>query len=132
MSQVLGKLLVITVCANLMACTTLHPVADWDPPAASATASSAKGLKPGDHIVVTTTANLTAELDFTRLTADALEGTIGKDKRIVEIPRNQIQGVERREVDALRTTGTVIGVTLTTLAILTTVALSAGGYPALY
>jgi hypothetical protein len=118
MSQVLGKLLVITACMSLAACTSLRPVTDWQSPVTTITPASGKGLKPGDQITVTTAAGLKAEMEFVTVTADAIEGVVGKDRKVVQIPRDQIHLVERQEVDALKTTGAVGAVVLGTFVTL--------------
>jgi hypothetical protein len=117
MIKVLAKAVVLTVCITQVACTTLRPVNDWQPPATSTQATGTTGLKPGDHITVTTTSQQ-AELQFTRLTADALEGTVGKDKAVVQIPRAEILHVERKEIDGLKTAGLIGAVALTTLLVI--------------
>jgi hypothetical protein len=114
-ARILEKLLVITVCASLMACTTLRSVPDWQTPPAPVQKAD-QGLKPGDKIIVTTTGNLKAELVFVALNTDMLQGT-GKDRKLMEIPRDQISLVERSEISALKTTGLVGGLALAVLII---------------
>lgn len=118
MIQILAKTLVLTVCTSLMACTTLRPVNDWQPPATSTQPSGATSLKPGDHITVTTKDKQKAELDFLALTADALEGTAGKDKQLVKILREKVYRVERKEIDGMKTAGLIGAVALSTFLVI--------------
>jgi hypothetical protein len=113
-ARILEKLLVITVCASLMACTTLRSVPDWQTPAAPVQKVD-QGLKPGDKLIVTTAGNLKAELAFVGLTTDTLQGTAGKDQKVVETSRDQIILVERREISAWKTTGLVATVVIVAL-----------------
>ena len=52
---------------------------------------------------------------FVTLTADALEGTAGKEKALMQIPRNQVQSVERRETSVAKTVTLVTSIVLLTL-----------------
>jgi hypothetical protein len=110
MIKIFAKTLVLTVCVTLMACTTLRPVAGWQSEQVGATAGNHHGLKPGDHITVTTTDNVTAEMEYVSLTADTLEGTVGKEKAVVQIPRDQVLDIERKEISALKTAGVALTV----------------------
>jgi hypothetical protein len=102
MTRILEKLLVITACVSLMACTTVRTVPDWQP----------QGLHSGDKLTVTTKGDFKSELVFVALTTDVLQGTVGKDKKPVEISRDQITQVERREISALKTTALIGAVVL--------------------
>lgn len=115
MNLVLRRLLVSILCINLTACTTLRGVPDWQPSAASASSTSLSGLKPGDRIVVTTAGNQSTKLVFVSLTTDSLEGRVGKNKPLVQIPRDQILLVERREFSMAKTAGLAAGVLLALL-----------------
>lgn len=118
------SLIVLTLCVSLAACTTWREVPRWQPTVESSRPTISPDLEPGDRITVTTTDGQKAEVVFVALTAEALEGTVGKDRQSVQIPRAQIVLVERREFSALKTTGLVASVLLVTLLALLAIALS--------
>ena len=127
MSVGLRRLFALTLCMTLAACTTLRDVPQWQPPAESSQPTLSTDLRPGDRITVTTTDGQKVEMVFVGLTADVLEGTVGKDERVVQVPRAQISHVERREYSAFKTTGLVVSVVLVALITVLAIGLSTGG-----
>jgi hypothetical protein len=97
MNKYVQWLAIIGGSVAMLACTVMQPLS-VDPPQLQ------HALKPGDQVEVTTTSG--QKLQFTVASADA-QGLHGGGQNIAY---NDIQGINRKEISAARTTWLVLGV----------------------
>jgi hypothetical protein len=121
MNPVFQRLILLVLCANLLACSTLQslPPAAWgavkgvSPPAGT---GSSGALQVGDKLVLATAQQARLVLRLTALQADALVGTNEADGSVLRVPSADIVSLQRQEIDVLRTALLVLaGVALVAL-----------------
>jgi hypothetical protein len=114
MRRTLQRLILLVLCASLLACTTLQslPPAAWGSPK-NAVQPASPGrlaeLQVGDKLVLATAQQARVVLRLTALQPDALVGTNDADNSAMRVPLADIVSLQRQEVDVLRTALLVLG-----------------------
>lgn len=102
MKRQLQLAVVLIACAAQIACTSLRVVADSQTSSASALASAEPPLAPKDVARITTTDGRQVELRITAIDAASITGLMDGTTDAVVIPVEQIQRIERSEVDGAK------------------------------
>lgn len=102
MQRYFRSMVVLVVCVAQIGCTSLRVVADGQAASASAMRSAEPPLAPKDVARITTTDGQQRELRVTAVDATAITGTTDASRDPVVIPIEQIQRIERNEVDGTK------------------------------
>lgn len=107
--QLVRRAGLMVLCAGLVGCTTVRPVALHQ-----AEASSAFGrkddLKPGDQITVQTSKGERLSMKVTALDAASIEGKVEGRSENLRLQNADLAEVQREESSPLKTTGLVTAV----------------------
>lgn len=90
-------IVLVPLVAMLMGCTSLRAVAP-------AEAVSAQTLRPGDEVVVTRRDAAVMKLTIVTVSPQRIEGTEVDTQRAVAVEMSDVERVERRSFDGMRTT----------------------------
>lgn len=102
MKRTLRLMVVLVTCLAQIACTTLRVVADGQAASASAIRSAEPALAPKDVALITTTDGKRQELRVISVDASSVTATTGGTTDTIVIPIDQIQRIERNEVDGTK------------------------------
>lgn len=102
MKRLIRLTVVVTVCLAQMACTSLRVVADGQAASSSALRSAEPPLAPKDVALITTTDGSRVEVRITAVDATSITGTADGSQEPVVIPIEQVQRIERSEVDGTK------------------------------
>lgn len=102
MKRLLQLAVVVLACLAQIACTSLRVVADSQAASASALGSAEPPVAPKDVARITTTDGRQLELRVTEIDATAITGITDGRTDAVIIPVEQIQRIERSEVDGTK------------------------------
>lgn len=128
----LQRWLILVLCSNLLACTTLQslPLTAWQASAAAghhasrSSAEAALKLKPGDKLVLATVQQAHLALQLTVLQDDALVGVNEVDNSVVHVPLADIVTLQRQQVDPIRTVLLVLAAVVLLVAVVNALAVS--------
>ncbi len=95
-------MVVFVTCLAQIACTSLRVVADGQGASASAMRSAEPPLAPKDVALITTTDGKKQELRVVSVDSSSITGTTDGAKEPIVIPIDQIQRIERSEVDGTK------------------------------
>lgn len=95
-------------CAAMVACTNLRVVADGSEASSNALRRPQPVLEPRDIAVITTADGQRIEMQVTSIDDRDVVGVVDNQAQPVRIPISQIQRVERRELDGVKTTLAVL------------------------
>ena len=93
---------VLVTCLAQIACTSLRVVADGQAASASAMRSAEPPVSPRDVALITTTDGKQQELRVSSIDSSSVTGTVDGSKDPIVIPIDQIQRIERSEVDGTK------------------------------
>jgi 3-phenylpropionate/cinnamic acid dioxygenase small subunit len=102
MKRLLQLAVVVLACLAQIACTSFRVVTDSQAASTSAMRSTEPPLAPKDVALITTTDGRQLELRVISVDANSATGTTDGSKEPTVIPVEQIQRVERSEVDGTR------------------------------
>lgn len=102
MKRVVRLAVVLLSCLALIACTSFRVVADSQAASASALSSTEPPLAPKDVALITTADGKRQELRVIAIDATSITGTTDGATDPVVIPIDQVQRIERSEVDGTK------------------------------
>src|SRR5471030_3239743 len=115
MMPVLKKILAVVLCVSMTACTSMHVVADGQAAVKQVGDARGDGLASGDTLRIVGYDGRKQILEFSRVENGALQGKIdGKDR---SIPLDQIERIEREQIDGAKTAGLVAVLVAATVAL---------------
>ncbi|MGE4049448.1 MAG: hypothetical protein AB7F38_00150 [Piscinibacter sp.] len=100
--RVLRLAVVVLACLAQIACTSFRVVADSQAASASALGSTEPPLAPKDVVLITTTDGKRQELRVIAIDANSITGTTDGATDPIVIPVDQVQRIERSEVDGTK------------------------------
>jgi hypothetical protein len=116
MIPVLKKMVALALCVSMAACTSMHVVADGPAAVTQVGDLRTDGLAGGDTLRIVGYDGHKQILEFKRIEHGALLGQVdGKD---CSIALDQVERIEREQIDAPKTTGLVVALTTLTLVLL--------------
>jgi hypothetical protein len=112
MHKLLSRTVAVFISINMIACTSLRAVPDWQTQNAAALPSERPLFKVGDEVRLGSQANNQTTLLLTAVDPDALTGIAPESKESVRIPLDQVTAVEVRRFDGVKTALLVVLVVL--------------------
>jgi hypothetical protein len=110
MKKILRRTLLAILAVSLAACSTISVVADTRSSSAAVADNSAKRLAPGDDLRLRLISGERVSLLLVSIESDALVGTTTFQGTPVRVPTSQIESIERKEFDAVKTTLLIVGI----------------------
>lgn len=100
----------LITCFCLAACSTVRVIADSRQAAAGLAAPGHGGLEVGDTVEVQTRDAQQMQLHITALDAQGMEGTVPRGLAPVRVAWSNVERIEERNIDGLKSTGLVVAV----------------------
>jgi hypothetical protein len=130
MHKLFSRTVAVLISINLIACSSLRAIPDWQAQNEAASPVERPLFKVGDEVRLGTQANKQTTLVLTAVDADALTGIDPASKESVRIPLDQVTTVDVRRFDGLKTALMVVLVVLGIVAVgLTQLSISPGVPP---
>lgn len=101
MEQIFKRGVVAVCCVAMLGCTHLQVVADGQ--GAVRTIAASEQIRGGEELTVATRDGKSQSMRFTKFEADELHGVVGSND--VRIKLDQIERIERREMDGTKSAG---------------------------
>jgi hypothetical protein len=108
MRPILCRLVVILSCTALLACTSMRTVVDRTAMPDSAPTSPGASLVSNDALTVTTRDGAKTQIHLTSATSEFIEGKQDSDQLARKFLLSDVDKVERREIDGVKTTFFVV------------------------
>lgn len=108
MRTILCRLVVILSCTAFTACTSMRTVVDRIATHESPPPIPGASLLPNDALTVTTRDGAKTQLHLTSATSEFIEGKQDTDQLVRKFSLSDIDRIERRELDGVKTTFLVV------------------------
>lgn len=102
---------------SLVACTSMRPVADLAETAGGAPRSAAERVRPQDELRITMRDGRQLDLIVSAASAETITGKSSDSAALFNVPAEQIQRIERRESDRMKTTWLAVTIGALLLAV---------------
>jgi predicted small secreted protein len=110
MKKILRRALLAILAVSLAACSTISVVADTRSSSAAVADISAKRLVRGDDLRLRLISGERVSLLLVSIEPDALVGTTTSLGAPVRVPTSQIESIERKEIDWVKTAPLIVGI----------------------
>ena len=110
MVTILRSALLAILAVSLAACSTISVVADTRSSSAAVADVSAKRLAPGDDLRLRLVSGERVSLLLVSIEPDALVGTTTSQGAPARVPTSQIESIERKKFDAVKTVLLIVGI----------------------
>src|SRR5476649_227583 len=105
MIPVLKKILAVLLCVSMVACSSMHVVADGQAGVKQVGNLRTDGLASGDTLRIVGYDGSKQIMEFSRIDGGALLGKVDGKERSIAL--DQVERIEREQIDGAKTTGVV-------------------------
>jgi|GEM_PF-3363950 len=124
MIPVLKKILAVLLCVSMVACSSMHVVADGQAAVKQVGNLRTDGLASGDTLRIVGYDGSKQIMEFSRIDGGALLGKVDGKERSIAL--DQVERIEREQIDGAKTTGVVVLVAAVVLALVAALGRSIG------
>src|SRR5471030_2803322 len=103
MIPVLKKILAVLLCVSMVACSSMHVVADGQAAVKQVGNLRTDGLASGDTLRIVGYDGSKQIMEFSRIDGGALLGKVDGKERSIAL--DQVERIEREQIDGAKTTG---------------------------